>query len=915
MAADSGSSERNDRRREMRRVMPLLVLILFAPVLACISGPAMDAIVGSRELTRGWAVRSANDVTDSGATVSRVGYDTAGWYPVMLPSTVLAGLVADGAYDDIYIGTNLRNVPDLTTQQWWYRGGFTAPAIHAGQRYWLRFEGISYRAEIWLNGVRIDADAVGSMVVHEYDVTDVIRPGARNVAAILVQPPRHDCGDLSFCTVDWNPEAPDMNAGIWGDTFLQTTGPVALRDPYVETVLPLPRTDSADLSLFVDAVNATNAPVTTTISGRIEKPGRAPITISQTVTLNANERREITFEPSSYPELHVERPALWWPYQFGAPELYRLSVTASVDGATSAATSTPFGIRQFTDDRTTVRGTSFARYAVNGRPIFIRGGGYVWDMLQRLDAANAATTVQYVRGMGLNTIRLEGTLGNRDLYDEADRAGVMIMPGFVCCSAWEDDKSWTPEQTHVAYASLDSQMRALRAHPSAFVWAFGSDCPANPAHLAEFHLIADALQWQNPTLDSVATWCNSDAGMKMDGPYVWEPPVLWWDTARAGSAFGTTAEEGTQSPPSLETLRTFIPPEKLWPIGGVWNFHAGKRTSVFDDIHWFTNGLSRRYGPARGVADYSRKSELQSYENARAFFEAWNSHEFDGCSGRCASFGVIYWMLDAAWPSMNWNLYSSNFQQGGAFFGAMKANEPVHIAYDYATRRAYVVNSTLTRRTGMTASAMLYDIPKLRLASSSRVRHLRVPADASTRVMRIPAVSGLSRTYLIRLRLQDRRGAAVSDNLYWYSTTADLLVGHASWYSTPVRTYADLRGLNRLPTNTEVKASASRSVSDGQETVRINLENRSTTDIAFFLRPEIAAGPRGPEVLPIDYSTNFASLFPGESTTIVATYRTSDLGRASPRVRLRGYNVPTVAVPIRPASIAPGTLHPARQDL
>ena len=88
----------------------------------------------------------------------------------------------------------------------------------------------------------------------------------------------------------------------------------------------------------------------------------------------------------------------------------------------------------------------------------------MWDLLQRLDPQDAATTVAYTKAMGLNTIRLEGTLGNRALYEAADRAGVMIMPGFVCCSIWQNDQRWTPEQADVAAASLDSQMRALRAH-------------------------------------------------------------------------------------------------------------------------------------------------------------------------------------------------------------------------------------------------------------------------------------------------------------------------------------------------------------------------------------------------------------------------------------------------------------------
>src|SRR6266542_3069910 len=662
-AANSDPPVPNRRILAILLVSLTLVLVIGVGSRGTAAAVTTSPTAGSTELSTGWALRSANTVTDTGATISQVGYSTSGWNPIALPSTVLAGLVANNVYQNIYFGTNLQSVPDLTTQNWWFRGEFTAPAATAGQAYWLRFKGISYRAQIWLNGTQLDSNAVGTMAVHEYNVTSVIRPGAPNALAILVTPPAHDCKDLSFCTVDWNPEAPDMNAGLWGKTLLDTTGPVALRDPYVKTVLPLPATSSADLTVYADAVNATNAPVTTTVSGTITKPGFPTISFSQNVTLNANERREIAFDPVTYPQLHVTSPALWWPYQFGSPELYQLAMSASAGGATSDTRSINFGIRQFTDYRTTVNGTSFAGYKVNGQNILFRGGGYVWDMLQRWDTRTNAAHVQYVKDMGLNTIRLEGTVGNEELYDLADQAGVMILPGFVCCSAWESENNWTSEQTQVANASLNSQMRALRAHASPFVWAFGSDMPPLSSVLASYKTIASGLHWQNPTLDNVATWSNSNAGMKMDGPYKWEPPVLWWDTSQAGSAFGTTAEEGTESPPPLDSLQKFIGPADLWPIGTVWNYHAGKPKSVFDNIKAFTDGVSNRYGAASGAADYSTKSERMNYENTRAFFEAWNAHEYT------QSFGTIFWMLDNAWPSVHWNLYDYYFKPGGGYFG------------------------------------------------------------------------------------------------------------------------------------------------------------------------------------------------------------------------------------------------------
>ncbi|HZN17986.1 MAG TPA: hypothetical protein VFB84_07360 [Micromonosporaceae bacterium] len=876
-----------------RRVVQILLMVT---TLVCSMGllgvpAASAATVGSTELTTGWALRSASTVTDTGATISQVGYGTAGWSPIALPSTVLAGLVANNVYQNIYFGRNLQSVPDLTGQNWWFRGELTAAAAAPDQAYWLRFKGISYRAQIWLNGTQLDANAVGTLVAHEYNVTSLIRPGALNALAILVTPPAHGCNDLSFCTVDWNPEAPDMGAGIWAKSHLETTGPVALRDPYVKTTLPLPATNAADLTVYVDAVNATNAPVSTTVSGTVTKAGQPSIAVSQTVTLAANERREVVFDPVAYPQLHVTNPVLWWPYQYGSPELYQLSTSATVAGATSDTKSIDFGVRQFTDYRTVVNGTSFVGYKVNGQNIFFRGGGYNWDMLQRWNTKINSTHIQYVKSMGLNTIRLEGLLGNEELYDLADRAGIMVMPGFVCCSVWENDSGWSAEQEQVANASLESQMRALRAHASPFMWNYGSDQPPTAAHLTAYKNTAARLHWQNPTLDNVATWSNANAGMKMDGPYKWEPPVLWWDTTRSGSAFGTNAEEGTEAPPPLESLQKFIPAAELWPIGTTWNYHAGKPRSVFDNISVFTGGVNNRYGTATDAADYSRKSELQNYENTRAFFEAWNSHEYT------QSFGVIFWMLNSAWPSVHWNLYDYYFKPGGGYFGTKKANEPVHIAYDYHTRKVHAVNSTLAGRSGLTATATVYNIPNLTSAYTTTVP-VNAVANASTEVLTLPALTGLSPTYFIRLQLRDGTGALVSNNLYWYSTQPDVLASKKNWYMTAVKTYANLTGLNSLAQNPNLSATVSRTAVGGQETVQIILTNAHATNLAFFVRPEVTAGNGGNEVLPVDYTDNYVSLWPGESTTVTATYQTSDLGGQAPYLRVRGYNVPTTSIPV-----------------
>jgi len=165
-------------------------------------------------------------------------------------------------------------------------------------------------------------------------------------------------------------------------------------------------------------------------------------------------------------------------------------------------------------------------------------------------------------------------------------------------------------------------------------------------------------------------------------------------------------------------------------------------------------------------------------------------------------------------------------------------------------------------------------------------------------VLTIPAVTGLSTTYFIRLQLKDSTGALVSNNLYWYSTSPDVLGNRHNWYMTAVKSYANLMGLNSLASNPDLTATVSRTVSAGQESAQITLRNASTTSVAFFVRPEVTAGNGGNEVVPVSYTDNYVSLWPGESTTVTAAYQTADLGGQAPYLRVRGYNVPTASIPV-----------------
>jgi exo-1,4-beta-D-glucosaminidase len=128
-------------------------------------------------------------------------------------------------------------------------------------------------------------------------------------------------------------------------------------------------------------------------------------------------------------------------------------------------------------------------------------------------------------------------------------------------------------------------------------------------------------------------------------------------------------------------------------------------------------------------------------------------------------------MLNNAWPSMIWHLYDWYMRPGGSYFGAKKANEPLHIQYSYDDASVVVVNSFYKAYPGMKARAWVYNIDMSEKFAKDAA--LDVGEDSSTRVLTIPAIDGLSSTYFVRLALEDSSGKTVSTNFYWLSTKPD----------------------------------------------------------------------------------------------------------------------------------------------
>jgi exo-1,4-beta-D-glucosaminidase len=398
--------------------------------------------------------------------------------------------------------------------------------------------------------------------------------------------------------------------------------------------------------------------------------------------------------------------------------------------------------------------------------------------------------------------------------------------------------------------------------------------------------------WPNPALSSAAdppTTVTGPSGVKMTGPYDYEPPSYWLvDNKKYGGAYGFNTETGPgPAIPPLESLRKMLPKDHLWPIDEVWNYHnPGER---FQNLSRYTQAMNATYGPPSNLEDFLRKSQAMAYDGQRAMFEAYGRNKY-------TSTGVIQWMLNNSWPSLYWHLYDYYLYPAGGYFGSKKACEPLHVQYSYDDRSIVVVNSRQEPFAGLTLAAKVYDV-NLKEIFSREVK-VDVEADGCKPALAVPPFppEPAATVYFVKLSLRDRAGTEVSSNFYWLPAKLSTL----DWEKTPdtsftpIATFEDLTALNQLP-RVRLKATANVERSAGSDIVRVTLSNPSR-DLAFQVHAGIRKANAEEEILPVLWEDNFLALMPGESRVITARYLEGAVLGKGATLLVDGWNIEPVTV-------------------
>lgn len=844
----------------MKLTQRILIVTLALFITSAVSAQPKEIV-----LDKGWTARRAMELKVDGTVISSPRYQFTGWMEAVVPGTVLTTLLHNDVFPDPFIGMNNELIPDIYETgpeyyTFWFHNAFTLAKPKPGQQVWLNFRGINYRAEIFLNGRRVNHDTHEGMFLRQkYLVTPFLSEDGNNSLAVIVHPPDPvgnpnggQGGDGTIArsvtqqyTPGWDWVAPvrDRNTGIWDKVSLEITGSVDLRHPWVKTRVPGVRIPGGNqqpafLDVSAEVVNASDVEKSGVLTAEWE---RKPYQVS--FTLAPGETKMISF-----PEIRVENPRLWWPNGMGSPEMYDIAFKVEENGSLSDYEIVSVGIRQadtYFDEESGGR-----VFQVNGQKVFIKGGNWISsDLLLRHTPERYEAEVRMHARMNMNMIRIwGGSITERpEFYNACDRMGILVWQDLWvtgdCNGRWFDAmkkdsqarRQVYPDDQSLFIASVIDQVKMLRNHPSLYFWCGGNEFPPPP-------YLNDKLAKEIfPTYDGTRYYLNESTGPDLlrntiggggDGPYGIQDPARFFNTP----SYPFNPEIGSVGMPNVETMRRMMSGRDLNPPvddrpNNVWRYHKF--------IGY--GGTIEAFGEIKGVEDYCKKAQVVNYEQYRALQEGFNAGMWNAYTG------MLVWKNQNPWTALRGQFYDVYLDQNGGFYGYMHGARPLHVQLNLNDTSLCVVNQTLKDASGLVAEAHLYSLQGALLGKE--VFRMDVNSNTWKVAGKLKLEGKPEGLHFVRLLLKDAQGREVDENLYWLTSRKE--------------DFKDLEKLKPAKLELQVKIT---------DRGKVAVIRNSGNETAFFTRLRVVHSTTGELALPVFMDDNYLTLFPGEEREIGITW-------------------------------------------
>jgi hypothetical protein len=274
--------------------------------------------------------------------------------------------------------------------------------------------------------------------------------------------------------------------------------------------------------------------------------------------------------------------------------------------------------------------------------------------------------------------------------------------------------------------------------------------------------------------------------------------------------------------------------------------------------------MVKRYGKPLSMEDYCNKMQLLNAIGYQGIFEA-AGHKLNDIGG------VMLWKLNAAFPSVIWQVYDWFLEPNAGYYFMQNACEPVHIQLNLNNLKVTILNRTYKPVPNLTANIEVFGLDSKSLFREESKLNLG-PSDVKETTSLAAVMEKTKGIVFVTLNLKNNTGKVVSHNVYWLSDDGD---------------YKSLSNIAETSVQVSLLKKESRK---SEKSWTVQLTN-TTGKVAFFIRPQLMLN--GEEVLPSYWSAGYITLVPSETTTLIVSCPSVKLKSGTPVLKVSGWNVKT----------------------
>ncbi|HSD85733.1 MAG TPA: glycosyl hydrolase 53 family protein, partial [Anaerolineae bacterium] len=348
----------------------------------------------------------------------------------------------------------------------WYRRAFTVPAETQAAHLRLRFEGVFYVARVWLNGQYL-GEHEGGYTPFEFDVSNIARPGEKNIIAVEVDNQRAADRIPADLNSDWSFDWWNYG-GLIRDVSLETTNPIFIVRQQIASVPHLTGMDEADAATITAAVivsNTSDQPWSGMWQANLldDATGQAVLTAPASMPANVPAGKTASIQITAT----LASPKLW---HFDHPNLYRWSTSLlAADKQRLDTHQVTIGIRlvELKD----------GRFYLNGEPVRLVGVNRHADYPGQGSAETVtAMAADYDDLKTLNEVfsRPVHYPQAKFILDYADRHGILLIPEVPAWQLTEQQLS-SQHMRDLEKQQLSEMIATDFNHPAVWAWSVGNE--------------------------------------------------------------------------------------------------------------------------------------------------------------------------------------------------------------------------------------------------------------------------------------------------------------------------------------------------------------------------------------------------------------------------------------------------------